>query len=245
MTRLPGVSGAFSMSDTIFAIIPAGGVGARALTTERHLPKQYCTIRGITMLQLAVQALQWDSRVASVHIGVTAEDTCIDTLEFGTQVHIHRTAGATRAHTVCDTLRTALEFHGGEGWALVHDAARPGLQAESLKALIDTCLQQNKGGLLAMPVPDTVKRATVDEHQQVCVEQTVPRDGLWLAQTPQLFPAAALLDALVAAIRDGRDMTDEASAMEAAGASPLLIRGSAQNMKVTWPQDFAMMEKWL
>src|SRR5690606_24424993 len=181
----------------------------------------------------------------SVHIGVTVEDNWIDTLELDDHVHVHRTAGATRAHTVAATLRAVLDYYGRDGWALVHDAARPGLQSESLTALIDACLSQQQGGLLALPVPDTVKRATVNEQQQVCVAQTIPREGLWLAQTPQFFPARALLDALCNALSQGLDMTDEASAMEAAGIRPLLVRGSAENMKVTWPADFAMMERWL
>ena len=236
---------ATTMTDNIFAIIPAGGVGSRALTAGRQIPKQYCTINGVAMLQLAADALRADARVAAVHIGVTAEDTWIDTLNLGSNVYVHRTGGATRAHTVSATLQAVLAADDRDGWALVHDAARPGLQADTLTALIDACLSQNKGGLLALPVPDTVKRATVDEQQQVCVAQTIPREGLWLAQTPQLFPARPLLDALCNAISQGLDMTDEASAMEAAGIRPLLVRGSAENMKVTWPADFAMMQRWL
>ena len=236
---------ATTMTDNIFAIIPAGGVGSRALTAGRQIPKQYCLINGVAMLQLAADALRADPRVTAVHIGVTAEDTWIDTLDLGSNVYVHRTGGATRAHTVCATLQAVLDADDSDSWALVHDAARPGLQADTLKALIDACLSQRKGGLLALPVPDTVKRATVDEQQQVCVAQTIPREGLWLAQTPQFFPARALLDALCNALSQGLDMTDEASAMEAAGIRPLLVRGSAENMKVTWPADFAMMERWL
>ena len=244
----------YFMSDTLFAIIPAGGIGARAVTADRQIPKQYCTINGVTMLALAVAALQRDSRVSSVHIGVTTEDSWIDQLDLGARVHIHRVAGATRALTVIGTLQAALAHEGeqeglqearGQAWALVHDAARPGLQPACLTALIDTCLAQQKGGLLAMPVPDTVKLASVDEQQQVCALRTVPREGLWLAQTPQMFPARTLLAALREGVRDGLDITDEASAMEAAGVQPLLVRGSTENMKVTWPADFAMMEKWL
>lgn len=239
------VLAAIPMTDNLFAIIPAGGVGSRALTADRQMPKQYCVINGVPMLQLAVDALRADARVSAVHIGVAAQDTWIDTLNLGSHVHVHRTAGPTRAHTVSATLQAVLGSDGGDGWALVHDAARPGLQPASLTALVDACLQQRRGGLLALPVPDTVKRAVVDDQQQICVAQTIPRDGLWLAQTPQLFPARALLNALRTAIDKGLEITDEASAMEAAGFSPLLVRGSAENMKVTWPADFAMMERWL
>lgn len=249
-TMNAGADPVYFMSDTLFAIIPAGGIGARAVTADRQIPKQYCTINGVAMLAQAVAALQRDNRVSSVHIGVTAEDSWIDQLDLGARVHIHRVAGATRALTVIGTLQAALAQEGlqearEQAWALVHDAARPGLQPACLTALIDTCLAQQKGGLLAMPVPDTVKLATVDEQQQVCALRTVPREGLWLAQTPQMFPARALLAALRAGVREGLDITDEASAMEAAGVQPLLVRGSTENMKVTWPADFAMMEKWL
>ena len=123
-------------------------------------------------------------------------------------------------------------------WVLVHDAARPGLPAEVLARLIDACLEDPVGGLLALPVADTVKGG----HERV--ERTLDRNGLWLAQTPQMFRAGALRDALTAAAVAGVAVTDEASAIEAAGYAPRLP-GSLRNFKVTWPDDFELMEKWL
>ena len=232
------------MPDRIFAIIPAGGVGRRALAPDRSQPKQYCLINGKTMLEHAVAALLHEPRIDSVHIGVAADDPLIGVLALGPKVRIHRVAGVTRALTVVNTLRAALATEGDADWALVHDAARPGLRPDNLTALVDTCLASGEGGLLALPVPDTVKKA-VGGQSPVRVGETVAREGLWLAQTPQMFPATALLEALQSGIESGQEMTDESSAMEAMGYASRLILGSAENMKVTWPADFAMMEKWL
>ncbi|MFQ6712130.1 2-C-methyl-D-erythritol 4-phosphate cytidylyltransferase, partial [Bordetella pertussis] len=124
-------------------------------------------------------------------------------------------------------------------WILVHDAARPGLPAAALARLIDACLDDAVGGLLALPVADTVKAG----RQRV--SRTVDRDGLWLAQTPQMFRAGLLRDALARARAAGLAVTDEASAVEAAGHAPRLVAGALRNFKVTWPDDFELMEKWL
>lgn len=238
------ISFRFFMPDRIFAIIPAGGVGQRALAPGRSQPKQYCLINGKTMLEHAVAALLREPRIDSVHIGVAADDPLIGDLVLGPKVHIHRVAGVTRALTVANTLRSALTTAGDADWALVHDAARPGLRGESLAELVDTCLASGQGGLLALPVPDTVKKAVAGQSP-ARVSETVAREGLWLAQTPQMFPASALLAALQSGFECGLEITDESSAMEAMGYASLLIKGSAENMKVTWPADFAMMEKWL
>ncbi|WP_175209213.1 2-C-methyl-D-erythritol 4-phosphate cytidylyltransferase, partial [Achromobacter anxifer] len=140
-----------------------------------------------------------------------------------------------------DTVAGALADSGvaDDTWVLVHDAARPGLPAAALGRLIDACLADPVGGLLALPVADTVKGG----HERV--ERTLDRNGLWLAQTPQMFRAGVLRDALTAASVSGAVVTDEASAIEAAGYAPLLVPGAMRNFKVTWPDDFELMEKWL
>ncbi|MFU2002138.1 2-C-methyl-D-erythritol 4-phosphate cytidylyltransferase, partial [Bordetella avium] len=145
--------------------------------------------------------------------------------------------GPTRADTVAAALDDAAL--APETWVLVHDAARPGLPADALARLIDGCLDDAVGGLLALPVADTVKSGAAR------VRATLDRDGLWLAQTPQMFRAGMLRHALQTAREQGLPVTDEASAIEAQGLSPRLIGGSARNFKVTWPDDFALMEKWL
>ena len=151
--------------------------------------------------------------------------------------------GPTRA----DTVARALADSGAADtdWVLVHDAARPGLSEEALARLIDACLPDPVGGLLALPVPDTIKQAKTEPDDREAVARTVDREGLWLAQTPQMFRAGMLRDALATALAGGAAITDEASAMEAAGRMPRLVRGHARNFKVTWPDDFDLMEKWL
>ncbi|MFJ0645901.1 2-C-methyl-D-erythritol 4-phosphate cytidylyltransferase, partial [Bordetella bronchiseptica] len=140
-----------------------------------------------------------------------------------------------------DTVAAALADSGAaaDDWILVHDAARPGLPAAALARQIDASQDDAVGGLLALPVADTVKAG----RQRV--SRTVDRDGLWLAQTPQMFRAGLLRDALARARAAGLAVTDEASAVEAAGHAPRLVAGALRNFKVTWPDDFELMEKWL
>jgi len=197
------------------------------------------------MLRWAVQALLAEPRIAQVVVAVAPGDTQAGkVLADVPRVQVLACGGATRADTVRVALAqmpcTALD------WVLVHDAARPGLPAEALQRLIDACLTQDKPGLLALPVADTVKQAGQGgEHAQLCVAQTLARDDLWLAQTPQMARAGLLRAALMEAAASGDAPTDESGALERAGHAPLLVRGDARNFKVTWPEDFALMEKWL
>ncbi len=143
--------------------------------------------------------------------------------------------GATRALSVCNGLKELLKQSvKPHDWVLVHDAARCLVKPEQIEALIDACQNDEVGGLLALPLPDTLKSSFEGR-----VDATVTRTDKWLAQTPQMFRTGALLAALEAA---GDAVTDESSAMEAQGLKPLLIPGSAQNFKVTYPEDFALAE---
>ncbi|MFC3338273.1 2-C-methyl-D-erythritol 4-phosphate cytidylyltransferase [Paracandidimonas soli] len=221
----------------IVAIVPAAGIGQRA---SAGMPKQYCLLRGAPMLRWSVQTLLADARIAQVRVAVAADDTRAAAALDGLERTVWRPCGGpSRAATVMAALRDAVLPE--DAWVLVHDAARPGLPAQSLGELIDTCLARRHGAILAQAVPDTVKRA--DGNGMIA--RTVPRDGLWLAQTPQMFPAGLLLSALDKAQDDGVEVTDEASAMEHAGHAPLLVQGSKRNFKVTWAEDFEWMEKWL
>lgn len=226
----------------IVAIVPAGGVGARA---GASLPKQYRLLRGEAMLRWAVRALLADARVSEVRVAVAPDDARAPGVLSGLPRTICRPCGGpTRAATVLGALRDAAP--ASDDWVLVHDAARPGLPRDALARLIDTCLEHGEGGLLAEPVADTVKRSCPggSAGEPVRVQESVDRAGLWLAQTPQMFRAGALLAALEAA-GAGTVVTDEASAMEAAGHRPLLVSGSRRNFKVTWPGDFELMEALL
>jgi len=146
--------------------------------------------------------------------------------------------GPTRAASVFNGLSALLKQGAiATDWVLVHDAARCLIDAKQIDALIDVCAADKVGGLLALKLPDTLKSEVAGR-----VSSTIERADKWLAQTPQMFRIGALREALLAA---GDKVTDDASAMEALGHAPLLVEGSAQNFKVTYPQDFAMAEALL
>jgi len=227
------------MIDSLIAIVPAAGVGLRAgRAGEPELPKQYRMLAGQPMLRRAVAALLADARIAQVRVAVSAGDERAQAALAGLPRTVCRPCGGpTRADTVAAALADSAAADGD--WILVHDAARPGLPPDALARLIDACLPDAVGGLLALPVADTVKAGGPR------VRATLDRDGLWLAQTPQMFRAGVLRAALAGARTDGVAVTDEASAIEAAGHTPLLVPGALRNFKVTWPDDFELMEKWL
>jgi len=227
------------MSSRILALVPAAGIGTRAQTGgQPPQPKQYRLVGGQTMLRRAVCALLAEPRIAQVRVAVAAGDEQAGAALAGLpRTVVRHCGGPTRADTVAAALRDS--GAAGDDWVLVHDAARPGLPADALARLVDACLADGVGGLLALPVADTVKQGA----QRVA--GTLARDGLWLAQTPQMFRAGPLARALEAAAAGGLAVTDEAGAMEAAGHAPLLVRGSARNAKLTWPEDFDLLEKWL
>lgn len=243
----------------LVALVPAAGIGARAVAPDSApLAKQYRLIAGQPLLWHAVNALLRDPRIDEVRVAVAAGDTdAAGVLRGLPRTVIRPCGGATRAETVLQALQDAsLDRHD---WVLVHDAARPGLPADALARLIDACQNHSTGGLLALPIADTIKKAgacTQDRQKSEvhagdnrapadCVESTVSRTGLWAAQTPQMFRAQALGDALESALALGLEITDEASAIEATGAKPLLVRGSSRNAKVTWPEDFEWVGSWL
>ena len=231
-------------SDTPFrivALVPAAGIGARASDARPdQIPKQYRHIAGRPMLLHAVQALLADPRIEQVRV-VTAPH---DLIAQGLLADLPRTlccpvGGAERSDTVLNGLEQA--GLARNDWVLVHDAARPGLPIQALARLIDACLENGVGGLLALPVADTIKYA----DQTGCVDKTVDRAHLWAAQTPQMFRVGLLIDALRKAKQAGQLLTDEAQAMELAGYQPLLVPGSGRNAKVTWPDDFEWVGSWL
>ncbi len=172
-------------------------------------------------------------RLAGVLVVVSAGDSFFDAGV--APVLSAACGGATRAQSVLNGLSALLE-RGAQAndWVLVHDAARCLVTPQQMNALIDACLPDGVGGLLALKLPDTLKREVGGR-----VAATVDRADKWLAQTPQMFRLGALQRALEAA---GDAVTDESSAMEAMGLQPLLVEGSAQNFKVTYPRDFALAE---
>lgn len=212
------------------ALIPCAGSGSRAGSVS---PKQYQPVAGRPMVHHTLDAF---ARVPRIHIAVVAVAPGDDRLrEPVAPFEVVACGGATRAATVRNGLQALAQRGARESdWVLVHDAARCLVTPAQIDALIDACQHDAVGGLLAHPLADTLKSETDGR-----VAATVDRSGKWLAQTPQMFRLGALAQALAQA---GERVTDEASAMEAAGHRPLLVPGGAMNFKITWPEDFALAE---
>ncbi|MCB5183964.1 2-C-methyl-D-erythritol 4-phosphate cytidylyltransferase [Methylobacillus gramineus] len=219
---------------TFHVLIPAAGSGSRM---GSELPKQYLPLLGKPLIHHVLAMLAQAPRIASVHVVVSADDACWDehAVDYGNKVQVHRSGGATRAATVLNGLYAMAGQVRADDWILVHDAARPGLSQALLASLLDALEHDEVGGLLAIPLADTLKRA--DEQQRVAT--TEPRDGLWQAQTPQMFRYEILQRALQLA---GGAPTDEAQAVEALGLKPRLVVGQLRNLKITYPQDLKIAE---
>lgn len=224
-----------------FALIPCAGTGSRS---ELDTPKQYQVLAGRRIIDHTVTAFLGAPRISAVVVVVAPDDTVY--AHDDPRVYVCHVGGATRAHSVFYGLQALVEYGAQpEDWVLVHDAARCLLTAEQIESLIDACRNDAVGGLLAVPLPDTLKRADASGGA-ARVADTVERSDKWLAQTPQMFRVGDLRLALESAQNTGfAGITDEASAMEAAGQQPLLVRGSVQNFKVTYPEDFTLAEALL
>lgn len=218
-----------------FALIPAAGVGTRM---EANRPKQYLHIAGVSILQHSVNAFLRHDQIHHVFVVVSRDDGYVkQELKNDPRLTILFCGGETRSESVTNGLTNA-EMRA-EDWVLVHDAARPGLTPVLIGNLIGQVKADSIGGLLALPVVDTVKLQVSDKVT------TLPRTGMWLAQTPQMFRHAQLLSALIEAKKNNSDITDEASAMELAGYSPTLVEGHWCNTKITRPDDLSLVETYL
>ncbi|MBX3658178.1 MAG: 2-C-methyl-D-erythritol 4-phosphate cytidylyltransferase [Ramlibacter sp.] len=219
-----------SPKPSFFALIPCAGTGSRAGTQG---PKQYQPVAGQAMVLHTLAAFAAVPRIARCLVVVAPGDTFLQPPS--ASVLIAPCGGPTRAATVLNGLGALARVGAGpHDWVLVHDAARCLVTPRQIEGLIAACEHDAVGGLLAHKLADTLK-AEADGR----VVGTVERADKWLAQTPQMFHLGALAGALAAA---GDTVTDEASAMEAAGHRPLLVPGGAQNFKVTYPDDFALAE---
>ncbi|AKU20267.1 2-C-methyl-D-erythritol 4-phosphate cytidylyltransferase [Massilia sp. NR 4-1] len=218
-----------------FALIPAAGVGARMAAAT---PKQYLALGGRPMLAHTLQAFLGSELIAHTYVVVSAEDGYIDAIVPPSGVTVLRCGGATRMDSVLNGLRALRDVAADGDMVLVHDAARPGLTPELIRKLIEEVGANPAGGLLALPVVDTVKSTRGG------AVATIPRDGMWLAQTPQMFSYALLLRALSSA-PDASAITDDASAVEMLGLSPQLVEGHPRNLKVTLPSDIRIAEMYL
>lgn len=232
------------MTAACHALIPAAGVGARA---GGALPKQYRIVGGEPMLVHALRAFAAVPAIDRIVVVVAPDDPHWARLDldgaFGSRLVVVRDGGATRDASVANGLAAIAGLVADDDWILVHDAARCGITAAQIAALVETLRDEPVGGLLAVRLDDTVKREVdPSDADRPLVAATVDRRGLWRAQTPQMFRHRLLVDALASARDGGRTITDEASAIEAAGLTARLVPGAATNFKVTTADDLAMMD---
>lgn len=215
-----------------YAIVPAAGSGSR-FGAEK--PKQYLDLLGRPLIFHTLAALTACPDIERVWVVLAPDDPWwprYDWSELGPKLETVRCGGATRAESVGNGLQAAAMVAADDDWILVHDAARPCLSAVMLDALFAELADDPVGGILAVPVADTLKRA--DGEQRVAA--TEPRDGLWQAQTPQMFRYGQLEKAL----KNEKSVTDEAGAIESLGLKPKLVRADSTNLKVTYPADLAL-----
>lgn len=223
----------------LFALIPAAGSGSRMGAAQ---PKQYLPLAGKPVLYHALRNLCRHTAIERVFVVLAQGDASFgqqDWAPFATRLMPLYCGGDTRAASVFNGLLAARDEIGADDWVLVHDAVRPCLALEILERLMVTLRDEPTGGLLALPVVDTLKRGDADGY----VMQTEAREHLWQAQTPQMFRYRLLLEALRAI--DPAAATDEARAIEQLGLRPKLVMGDSRNLKVTYPQDMALAETLL
>ena len=219
-----------------YALVPAAGSGSRF---GAEVPKQYLELAGRPLIYHALEALCRNERIDGVWVVLSPGDGwwgAYDWAGLGSKLKVVFCGGASRAESVANGLKAAAGVLADDDWILVHDAARPCLSQAMLGALFDQLADDPVGGLLAVPVADTLKRS--DDEQRVVATEL--RDGLWQAQTPQMFRYGVLRAALQAA----SGVTDEAGAIEAAGLKPRLVCSDATNLKVTFPADLLLAE-WI
>jgi 2-C-methyl-D-erythritol 4-phosphate cytidylyltransferase len=213
------------------ALVPAAGSGTRFGAAA---PKQYTELAGQPLLRHAIARLARHPRIDRVIVVLSPDDTRfadLDLSDLRPVVDARHCGGDTRAASVLAGLRSLVGEVAADDWILVHDAARPCLPAAVIDRLVASLAGDAVGGIAALPVADTLKRADADAR----IDATVPRGGLWAAQTPQMFRFGVLLEALEHADLD--HVTDEAGAVEARGLAPRLIEGDPANLKVTYPRD--------
>ena len=222
-----------------WAIIPAAGVGSRM---QSDCPKQYLTIENKTVVEHTLDCFLGNPLIESTCIAVGDHDDYWQSLNFASQEKLIKVQGGQeRCHSVYNALLMLMPMADQNDWVLVHDAARPCLRHEDIKHLIDSLHVDEVGGLLAIPVKDTMKRS--DENDFIL--KTVDRDNLWHALTPQMFRLGTLFNAMKSALDSGQLITDEASAIELSGLSPRLIEGCADNIKITRSEHLQLARFYL
>jgi len=233
MTEFDNIALAPAATPRCWALIPCAGTGSRAGAAG---PKQYQPLAGQPMVMHTLAAFAEVPRIDQTLVVVSPQDTFFQSPQVqNASFIVANCGGSTRAGSVFNGLNALLDEGAvAHDWVLVHDAARCLITPELINLLLDACLNDDVGGLLALPLPDTLKVAMGGR-----VAATLPRADKWLAQTPQMFRLGSLMEALEAV---GESVTDESSAIEAMGLAPKLVNGSALNFKVTYPEDFALAQ---
>ena len=218
----------------IAAIVPAAGIGSRM---QSVIPKQYLTINQKSILEHTLARLACVSEIDQICVAISPDDMWFGDIKLDPTRFSQVLGGKERADTVFNALIYLKDQ--GYDWVLVHDAARPLVKVDDIKLLMTQCIAHNQGGILAAKVKDTIKRGGT------CIEETVPRDDLWQALTPQMFKPDELYQALYHGIKQSAVITDEASAMELSGHQVMLVSGRSDNIKITTPEDLALAEFYL
>ncbi len=222
-----------------WAGVPAAGVGRRM---GGPVPKQYLELLGRPVIEHTLAALIDHPDIAGICVAVADDDGWWDNTAYAKHPRIIRVSGGEeRSRSVLNILDRLEQTAQSDDWVLVHDAARPCLRRADLDSLVGNLRNHPVGGLLGVPVRDTMKRT----DEQGSIQDTVTRQGLWHAFTPQMFRLGMLQEALRAVVKQGLEVTDDASAMELAGYQPLMVEGHADNIKITRPEDLELASFYL
>lgn len=223
----------FSQMPAYWVVVPAAGVGSRM---GANCPKQYLPLLGKTVLEHTLERLQSIPVVNNIHLALAGDDEFWPALAYAKDENIIRVAGGReRADSVLNGLNALPPQTKDTDWVLVHDAARPCIRAQEIIKLIETVGDHPVGGILGVPVSDTLKQVS-----GAVIDKTIDRNPLWQAQTPQLFRVGLLRDCLQRALIEKKIITDEASALEAYGYHPLMVQGRSDNIKITRQEDLAI-----
>lgn len=219
---------------TIWAILPAAGIGRRMGSIT---PKQYLLVNGATVIAHSLRKLAAVTAIQKIVVVLHPDDTLWTTLTLDCSDRLQiATGGDERFQSVLNGLEALKDIAAADDWVLVHDAVRPCVRSADIQQLIATLQQHDVGGLLGMPLENTLKR--VNEAAEV--EATVERSHFWHAMTPQMFRYGLLTDALRDIVKDGVQVTDEAAAVERLGLRPQMVAGHSDNIKITHEADLLM-----
>lgn len=222
----------------LYALVPAAGIGSRM---EAALPKQYLSLHGKTVAEHTLSRLLSLAAIQEIVVATAATDLWWPQLALAHHPRVKSAlGGATRAHSVLAGLEFLSDSAQDSDWVLVHDMARPCVRLSDIQLLLEAA--SPAGAILALPVTDTVKQARPDT---TAIHSTVPREHLWRALTPQLFPIGLLREALRNALAKNLEVTDEASAVELQGYQPVLVPGQPDNIKITVAADLPLARFYL